>query len=90
MTKKKLTREQKAAKAKRKAEWMMIFIGGKQKSVRRPVMIDGIDVETFIENNADAIWLKQEGRYEQLEARIISEQITDISVNPTPQINLRR
>ena len=77
MTKKKLSREQKAAKAKRKAEWRVIFIRGKQKWVRRPTLIDGIDAEIFIENNADDIWLKQEGRYEQLEARAIPGQIFD-------------
>jgi len=77
MSKKKLTREQKAFKAKRKAEWMTIFINGKQKQVRRPATIDGFDAETFIENNADDIWLLQEGSYEQLEARAIRAQNMD-------------
>jgi hypothetical protein len=76
MSKKKLTKEQKAAKAKRKAEWMTIFIRGKQVSVRRPILIDGLDPETFLEQNADPIWLLQEGRYEALDSRT-SDQKTD-------------
>jgi hypothetical protein len=67
MSKKKLTKEEKAAKAKRKSEWMTIFIGGKQKSVRRPIMVDGLDPETFLERNASPIWLLEEGRYEILD-----------------------
>ena len=67
--KKKLTLEQKAAKKKRKAEWMMIVIRGKQKWVRRPAMIDGMEVERFIERNADDVWLLQAERYENLYAK---------------------
>ncbi len=69
MPKKKLTSAQKAANKKRRKEWMMIFVRGKQKRIRRPATINGIDVEQFIADNADDIWLLQEGRYEQIDAR---------------------
>ena len=39
---------------------------GKQKRVRRPPMIDSMDVDDFIRRNADPIWLLQEGLWEYL------------------------
>ena len=57
--KKKLTPEQKAAKRKRREEYMTVFMNGKQKRVKRPPTIDGIPVEEFILRNADPIWLHQ-------------------------------
>ncbi len=45
---------------------MTIFVNGKQKRVKRPQTIDGIPVDEFIRNNADPIWLLQEGMYEDL------------------------
>lgn len=57
MAKRKLTPAEKAEKKKRKQEYMTIFINGKQKRVKRPPTIDGIDVEEFIRKNADPIWL---------------------------------
>jgi len=38
---------------------MTIFINGKQKRVRRPQTIEGLDVDEFIRRNADPIWLHQ-------------------------------
>ena len=38
---------------------MTIFVNGKQKRVRRPPTIDGMDVDEFIRRNADPIWLHQ-------------------------------
>ena len=55
----KLTREQKAAKKKRREEYMTVFMNGKQKRVKRPPTMDGISVEEFILRNADPIWLHQ-------------------------------
>ena len=49
--KKKLTPAQRAEKKRRKLEFMTIFVHGKQKRVRRPPTIDGMDVETFIRQN---------------------------------------
>lgn len=65
--KRKLTPEQKAAKAKRRLEYETIFINGKQKSVRREPTVDGIPVDEFIRNNADPIWLHQNEMWELME-----------------------
>ena len=61
---KKLTPGQKAEKARRRREYMTIFIRGKQKRVKREPTIDGIPVDEFIRRNADPIWLHQHERYE--------------------------
>lgn len=63
--KRKLTRAEKAAKARRKAEFMTIFVNGKQKSVRRP-LIEGLDPDEFIRRNADPIWLHQNEMWEYM------------------------
>ena len=57
--KRKLTAAEKAEKKRRREMYMTIFIGGKQKRVRRPPTVDGIPVEEFIRQNADPIWLHQ-------------------------------
>jgi len=62
--KKKLTPAQKAAKKKRREEYMTVFMNGKQKRVKRPPTIDGMSVEDFIQNNADPIWLHQNEMWE--------------------------
>jgi len=41
-----------AEKKRRRREYMTIFIGGKQKRVKRPPTIDGMDVDEFIRRNA--------------------------------------
>ncbi len=53
--KRKLTAAEKAAKKLRQQEYMTIFINGKQKRVKRPQTIDGMDVDEFIRMNADPI-----------------------------------
>lgn len=68
MTKRKLTPAEKAEKKKRQREYMTIFINGKQKRVKRPPTIDGIDVEEFIRRNADPIWLHQNELWEEMES----------------------
>jgi hypothetical protein len=65
--KKKLTSAQKAAKKKRQQEYMTIFVNGKQKRVKRPPTIDGMDVEDFIMNNADPIFLHQNELWEYMD-----------------------
>lgn len=62
--KRKLTPADKARKRERRAEFMTIFMSGKQKRVRRPPTIDGMDVDEFIRINADPIWLHQNERWE--------------------------
>ena len=64
--KRKLTAAEKAEKKRRRSEYMTIFVNGKQKRVKREPTIDGIPVDEFIRNNADPIWLLQNGMYEEL------------------------
>ena len=65
--KRKLTAREKADKARRKREFMTIFIHGKMKRVRRPQQIDGMDADEFIRRNADPIWLHQNEMWEYME-----------------------
>jgi hypothetical protein len=67
MGKRKLTKQEKAAKRLRKPMFMTVFIRGKQKSVRRPPMIEGLEVDEFIRRNADPIWLHQNEMWELIE-----------------------
>ena len=62
--KRKLTPTEKRAKARRRAEFMTIFVNGKQKSVRRPAQVEGLNPEEFIRRNADPIWLHQNEMWE--------------------------
>jgi hypothetical protein len=48
---------------------MTIFVNGKQKRVKRPPTIDGMDVDEFIRINADPIWLHQNEMWELLHER---------------------
>lgn len=66
--KRRLTSEEKAEKGRRRREYMTIFINGKQKRVRRPPTIDGMDGEEFIIRNADPIWLHQNEMWEYMTA----------------------
>ncbi len=62
--KRKLAAAEKAAKRRRRKEYMTIFINGTQKRVRRPPVIDGLDLEEFIRRNADPLWLHQNEMWE--------------------------
>ena len=68
--KKKLTIAQKCARTKAKAErrkkYMWIFMNGKQVKVKRPPTIEGIDVDEYIQQNADPIWLHQNEMWEYI------------------------
>ena len=64
--KRKLTAAEKAEKKRRQKEYMTIFINGKQKRVKRPPTIDGMDVDEFIRKNADPIWLHQNEMWEYM------------------------
>ena len=80
--KRKLTPAEKAAIKRRREEYMTIFVNGKQRRVRRPPTIDGIDVDEFILKNADPIWFHQnemwEWEYMQEELRKRdSKEVTD-------------
>jgi len=65
--KRKLTQDQKRARKQRQEEFMTVFMNGKQKRVRRPPTIDGMDVDEFIKRNADPIWLHQNGLWEYMD-----------------------
>ena len=65
--KRKLTPAEKAEKKRRRSEYMTIFVNGKQKRVKRPPKIDGMDVDEFIRRNADPIWLHQNEMWEYME-----------------------
>src|SRR3990172_7615541 len=67
--KRKLTPAEKAEKKRRKAEYMTIFVGGKQKRVKRPPMIEGMTVDEFIRANADPVWLHEHEMWEELTVR---------------------
>ncbi len=47
---------------------MIIFVNGKQKRVKKPPMIDGMDVDAFIRRNADLLWYHQNEMWECNEA----------------------
>ena len=64
--KRKLTAAEKAAKKQIRKEYMIIFVGGKQKRIRRQPTIDGMDAEEFIRINADPVWLHQNEMWELL------------------------
>jgi hypothetical protein len=64
--KRKLTAAEKAERKRRKAEYMTIFVNGKQKRVKRPIMIEGLTVEEFIRANADPIWLHQNEMWDDM------------------------
>jgi 16S rRNA U516 pseudouridylate synthase RsuA-like enzyme len=66
--KKKLSPSQKAAKKKvPKQEYVTIFMNGKQKRIKRPVLVDGMHVEEFIRTNADPVWLHQNELWEYID-----------------------
>lgn len=65
--KRKLTQAEKAEKRRRRRQYKTIFINGKQKRVKRPPTIDGMDVDEFIRRNADPLWLHQNEMWEYIE-----------------------
>lgn len=64
--KRKLSPAEKVEKRRRRAEFMTVFVNGKQRRVRRPPLIEGMDVDEFIKNNADPIWLHQNEMWEYM------------------------
>lgn len=65
--KRKLTPAEKCEKRRRQREYMTIFINGKQKRVKRPPTIDGMDVDAFMRLNADPIYLHQNEMWESID-----------------------
>ncbi len=69
-TKRKLTPAEKAAKARRKAEFTFIFLNGRQKMVRRSAS----EQDEFILRNADPLWLHQNEMWEYI-PEVIDESV---------------
>ena len=46
---------------------MWVFMNGRQVKVKRPQMIDGVDIDEYIQQNADPIWLHQNEIWDRLE-----------------------
>lgn len=65
-TKRKSTLSAAEKKERRQGEYMTIFLHGKQKRVKRPPTIEGLDVEEFIRRNADSLWLHQNEMWEDI------------------------
>jgi uncharacterized protein YnzC (UPF0291/DUF896 family) len=64
--KKKLTAAEKRERDRRRQEYKIIFINGKQKRVKRAPKIDGLDADEYIRRNADSIWLHQNEMWEYI------------------------
>lgn len=64
--KRKRTAAEKSARKQRREEYMTIFIGGKQKRIKRPPTVVGMDIDEFIRRNANPIWLHQNEMWEVL------------------------
>jgi hypothetical protein len=64
--KRKLTAAEKAEKRRRQKEYMTIFVNGKQRRVKRPPTVEGMDIDEFIQRNADPIWLHQNEMWEYI------------------------
>jgi hypothetical protein len=65
-TKRKRTAAEKAAKKRRRLEYMYVFMNGKQKRIKRPLTVEGMDPDEFIRQNADPVWLHQNEMWEYI------------------------
>ena len=59
-------RARKKAKAERQKKYVWVFMNGKQVRVKRPPTIDGMNVDEYIQKNADSIWLHQNEMWEYI------------------------
>lgn len=66
----KLTNAQKKAKRiakkERQKKYMWVFMNGRQVRINRPTVIDGMDLDSFLLENADPVWLHQNEMREYL------------------------
>jgi calcineurin-like phosphoesterase family protein len=60
-------RAKKEAKAERQKKYEWVFMNGKQVRVKRSPKIDGMEVDEYIQRNADPIWLHQNEMWEFIE-----------------------
>ena len=79
--KRKLTAAEKREKKRRRELFETVFVGGKQKRVKRiQPLIEGIPQDEFIRRNADPIWLHQNEMWEYM----TDEKTTDAEEIDTP------
>ena len=64
MSKRKESAAKKRASRARRKKFMTIFINGKQKRVPRPQLMNGLPIDEFIAQNADATWLHESELWE--------------------------
>jgi hypothetical protein len=62
--KRKLTAAEKRSRRQRRKTLLTVFIGGKQKRFLRPLQIDGLPIDEFLERNADPIGLHENALWE--------------------------
>jgi hypothetical protein len=72
--KRNLTAAEKAERKRIRKEYMTIFVNGKQKRVKRPSTVDGMDPDEFIRRNTDPIWLHQNEMWEYMTGDDESEE----------------
>ena len=60
-------RAKKAAKAERQKKYKWVFMNGKQVRIKREPTIDGLNIDEYIRNNADSIWLHQNELWEYID-----------------------
>ncbi|MDP2178048.1 hypothetical protein [Methylicorpusculum sp.] len=53
-------------KEENQKKYLQVFLNGKQVKIKRPPMIEGIDADEYIQQNADPIWLHQHGLWEYI------------------------
>ena len=56
----------KKTKEENRKKYLWVFLNGKQVKIKRPPMIEGIVAEEYIQQNADPIWLHQNGMWEYI------------------------
>lgn len=61
-------RARKKAKAERQKKYMWVFMNGKQVRIKRPPTLEGMDVDEYIQHNADPICLHQNEMWEYIQA----------------------
>jgi hypothetical protein len=64
--KQQLTPAEKVQKKRMRNEYVTILMNGRQKRVKRPPAIDGVDVDEFIRRNADPLWLHRNQMWEYM------------------------
>lgn len=79
-----------AAEKRRRKEYVTIFLNGKQKRVKRPATIDGIDVDELVLRNAEPIWLHQNEMWEYMEPMHAEDSDDSVSALPLGEARCRR